>query len=1208
MRLSELIRGAGIKKDTSIEGSLTVTGNTLLGNDSTDSTTLFGRIRPINLQTGSTNTVVTQSDNFYLETRHINEAAWNTEVKLLTASSDGMSLSFGSEDNSHFQIGTGSNGSIVLGSSSTPVTIQGPLTVLNTIITDEILKTGNGLIVDGDTILGSDFSNNTTINGTLKSNNDLIVVGNTVLGNDFTYGTTINGNLSANNNVLILGNLQVDGAVNTNLSATGKIYATTFRANQGSPDSADTSTKGFAFERDGDTGLFSPIVGGAGDANGTLGLFTNNVERVRISENVGIGTSVPNEKLTVIGNISATGNVLGENIVARMPEKTSINVSRIGFLDGYLGLDVKSEFLGSAVTPNSQLYAFKEHDGSLVGLRPGTNGDYSSLYYFYTPTTNFNDDNFYITDTQYSPSWLDSGETVFKILGNAGRQGFCVRTQGSTSRTLWVNLNGTMDHRFHSILYDLTSIAGSSDKVTYCETPDGSKKIFVVVSSDLKGYINDPTPILDGSKNLKFKIYNANNLTQPPTEFDFGLFDLSPNTIIDFGTYFGSSCDTVYFDRSSEGELHSFALSNNEIIVSRNTEITSLGYGTREYTHDVNFNSVIKINVTDPALPVITHYYPLSGGKYLFDPNIDANLWVPPFFKNGNYFDNGKTTQQKGQILFIDVGDNEFIELSKGEEINNLNFFVTRHQYKTGKSFQDLVLTPYYASNPVSIITHHLQLIPQDTSLVGKKNQGVLWATNTKLLCQTFSKVYPSTSISNNTISTILPSFSSTEPWYNGSVIGLKKPIGVNASENVLSGVNLHLQTVIESSTPDTITIYKQNGNNFVSINPATEAIINVALKPLPIDWSTQLDSIIDTNVPTAITGIILADFKKIKHLYYLKNDLFLLTFNLTNLPGLTSRSISCCCLVELIGNNFNYINLSIKILTDFTNFNGSLFLDTMSPRNYTCSLYDYSPSELYALFTCGGGRTTNSGSSFVAAIKVNPNSKTITNIRRTSELAPTQNETCTGIHSFYGAYVTQAFNNSMSSRMNYFNSTQTTQVLKIKDTFDQWLAGTEGLPEPNKQTLNIFSIRPAANFTLYSLKTPIFLKGVETAIPTKIWSLLDPNNWLNGSIPSTAIAGQAFHVYIALSKNQVTDTYQGAIKYSTTRVPDLPVAVHVGLIYNDLAGVILSELYNTTKVANTRINEIGDMSVTSIILTSPGGINFKVTIDDSGSLTTSQI
>jgi hypothetical protein len=47
--------------------------------------------------------------------------------------------------------------------------------------------------------------------------------------------------------------------------------------------------------------------------NFALSFGTNNAERVRISNsgNVGIGTTVPNQRLTVTGNISATGNIFG---------------------------------------------------------------------------------------------------------------------------------------------------------------------------------------------------------------------------------------------------------------------------------------------------------------------------------------------------------------------------------------------------------------------------------------------------------------------------------------------------------------------------------------------------------------------------------------------------------------------------------------------------------------------------------------------------------------------------------------------------------------------------------------------------------------------------------------------------------------------------------------------------------------------------------
>jgi hypothetical protein len=63
------------------------------------------------------------------------------------------------------------------------------------------------------------------------------------------------------------------------------------------------STNGYSFASPGDTdgGIFSP-------ADGTLVLATNNVERVRVDSvgNVGIGTTGPNSKLQVDGEITSS--------------------------------------------------------------------------------------------------------------------------------------------------------------------------------------------------------------------------------------------------------------------------------------------------------------------------------------------------------------------------------------------------------------------------------------------------------------------------------------------------------------------------------------------------------------------------------------------------------------------------------------------------------------------------------------------------------------------------------------------------------------------------------------------------------------------------------------------------------------------------------------------------------------------------------------
>jgi hypothetical protein len=82
------------------------------------------------------------------------------------------------------------------------------------------------------------------------------------------------------------------------LTVNGRVSATGFRSNQGTPSNSDLSTNGYAFGSDGDTGLFSPIVGG-GAANGVVSLFSNNVEKLRADGNT----------VTIYGNLSATGSL-----------------------------------------------------------------------------------------------------------------------------------------------------------------------------------------------------------------------------------------------------------------------------------------------------------------------------------------------------------------------------------------------------------------------------------------------------------------------------------------------------------------------------------------------------------------------------------------------------------------------------------------------------------------------------------------------------------------------------------------------------------------------------------------------------------------------------------------------------------------------------------------------------------------------------------
>jgi hypothetical protein len=92
------------------------------------------------------------------------------------------------------------------------------------------------------------------------------------------------------------------------LTVNGRVSATGFRSNQGSPSNVDSSTNGYAFGSDGDTGLFSPIgTGGAG--NGIVSLFSNNVEKLRADGNA----------VTVFGTLSTTGSFVVNGTIKNDP-------------------------------------------------------------------------------------------------------------------------------------------------------------------------------------------------------------------------------------------------------------------------------------------------------------------------------------------------------------------------------------------------------------------------------------------------------------------------------------------------------------------------------------------------------------------------------------------------------------------------------------------------------------------------------------------------------------------------------------------------------------------------------------------------------------------------------------------------------------------------------------------------------------------------
>jgi hypothetical protein len=135
--------------------------------------------------------------------------------------------------------------------------------------------------------------------------------------------------------ILAGGNIGIGKNPSDKLDVDGRIIATGTRVNQGAPSNSDSSTNGYAFADDGDTGMFSPIVNG-GAANGIVSLYSNSTEKLRVDANnitiyedlIVTGTIINDPKLpvTTASNYSVTQNDHDKTILANSANSITISL------------------------------------------------------------------------------------------------------------------------------------------------------------------------------------------------------------------------------------------------------------------------------------------------------------------------------------------------------------------------------------------------------------------------------------------------------------------------------------------------------------------------------------------------------------------------------------------------------------------------------------------------------------------------------------------------------------------------------------------------------------------------------------------------------------------------------------------------------------------------------------------------------------------
>jgi len=129
---------------------------------------------------------------------------------------------------------------------------------------------------------------------------------NSSTGNNLLY---VDNNATSGNTGIIGINTSVPNQALTvvgNTSATNISYFNGSRASQGVPNNYDSSTNGYAFGTDGDTGVFSPVLNPTNNnnsGNGVVSLFGNEQELLRVD--------APNALVTLFRPVSALSSVTG---------------------------------------------------------------------------------------------------------------------------------------------------------------------------------------------------------------------------------------------------------------------------------------------------------------------------------------------------------------------------------------------------------------------------------------------------------------------------------------------------------------------------------------------------------------------------------------------------------------------------------------------------------------------------------------------------------------------------------------------------------------------------------------------------------------------------------------------------------------------------------------------------------------------------------
>ena len=1000
------------------------------------------------------------------------------------------------------------------------------------------------------------------------------------------------------------------------LTVIGRVSATGFRADQGKPSNVDSSTNGYAFGSDGDTGLFSPINTG-GAANGLLSLYSNNVERLRIdntlvsinsdlsaqddiyvTDNLYFGGGLTpdtnlyrksanllktddsfeatkiystntagnsdqwNSTYTSVSQASADWDYAATNIDGKMPLYTNIPVSQVGDLS-YLGLDIKGDFKGPQSSNYEKPYILQEKDGSMVGIRPGYNGVYRKQFYIRASTTDLTD--LIVTDIEYRPSFLLAAEYVSNLI-DGNEYGICVTIRNTTSSTVkyyWINVNDTMDYSQHTYV-DVTQIfstfamAFGSGSLVYCKEKNW------YIASKLMGNA------------VYFNVYDS-NFTQLGSTYT--QVDLDSGVGVNYGTYSGNNLTLLSINHTNRPTIeYSWDSGNNRLILTHNVSIL-MYYPTAIL--GVYYRSACYFNASNNAYTDIFPKTENSNTRYGIYPDTLATITYPFYFTINSSGHITNYAQEIKHRKFYKIDDNTILESIKNHAWEPTQFSFVKHTLNGSFTWQDFIIRPYDFVTPNTSRTPEKIFYVNDASLLGKDIRYSYWVSPNDIVLWAQSKSSSESAPSRKWVKVHIDDYTDrTEKIYN---IGdtLETPSSVVPSTTTLLNGMDHIHTTLNSS--GTMRVKALDGLVFKELNGATGTITNSNVSTLPSDYVTQILQILNTDtnkIGSLATRSIDYDWE----LYHLKNGTFLLVYGYYA-SGTGVKSYFK--IVTLSGTTLSAVSNTGTLVGTYTTAGSNVIANAVIVDITTCGIYD-DGTYLYCIFKCAGPYGPGSNRLTTSVAKIQQSNNTIISYKSDIYSLPSWHTVTASVHPYFGPCVMGGHIDELTKNdIHFVNKTSITDLnTRITSCFSDIFNNT---PITNSGLYSL-TLKSALGFNLYISDTPIFMKGSYYILPTQSIDL-------DSLFPSGAVKNKTFYAYVELSTDPTTGDTIPVITFLTSFRQDGTALIYIGTVITDNNGIIYTNFEKITKI-NTPL-KVGN----NIHMDISGKVGINSEIDENYSL-----